>query len=622
MEPLGDGDPRWVGAYRLLGRLGAGGMGRVYLARSERGRTVAVKVVQEELARQPAFRERFAKEVTAARRVGGEWTAPVLDADTDAETPWVATGYIAGPSLQTVVDEDYGPLPEHTVYALAAGLVEALRAIHGAGLVHRDLKPSNVLVTIDGPKVIDFGIARALDSVTSGGLTQTGAVIGSPGFMSPEQVRGERVEPASDVFCLGTVLAYAATGRMPFGTADSGFHALLFRIAEEAPDLSGLTGTLRELVAGCLAKNPADRPTLDDLAARIEAHVPRGGTWLPGEVLAQLGRHAVRLLDSEDPDATSAGAFGPSAAAGTATPPPAPAGGPGGFTGMGMPSTPPPPSYPSSVPVTAPINGPLNGPVGGPLNGPVAGPYGGAGRPWNSTPPPGVTAPYPAAAGARPGMARSARGLSLALCAALSALLLCTLVQFVVHVRLYDELEALTSNSLADPALDYESLVVTSDVMTFLGGLFGLPVVVLWLVWFWRVRMNAEAFAPGQIRHAPGWAIGSWLVPVVCFFMPKQIMNDICDHSDPTSTRTTWYGPRQSSNRGLLNGWWTLWLIGLVGGVLNHELWYEAATVEDAEGTVALSLMLDLLAVPATVLAILVVLRLTALQEDRITARR
>ena len=302
MEPLGDGDPRWVGAYRLLGRLGAGGMGRVYLARSDRGRTVAVKVVQEELAGQPAFRERFAKEVTAARRVGGEWTAPVLDADTEAATPWVATGYIAGPSLQAVVDEDYGPLPDHSVYALAAGLVEALRAIHRAGLVHRDLKPSNVLVTIDGPRVIDFGIARALDTVTTDGLTQAGAVIGSPGFMSPEQVRGLRVTPASDVFCLGSVLAYAATGRMPFGTAGSGFHALMFRIAEEAPELDGLSEPLRGLVADCLAKDPAARPSLDDLAARVAEHAPADGPWLPGEVLAQLGRHAVQLLDTEDRD--------------------------------------------------------------------------------------------------------------------------------------------------------------------------------------------------------------------------------------------------------------------------------------------------------------------------------
>ncbi|HZG03991.1 MAG TPA: DUF4328 domain-containing protein [Streptomyces sp.] len=612
MEPLGDGDPRWVGAYRLLGRLGAGGMGRVYLARSERGRTVAVKVVQEELARQPAFRERFAKEVVAARRVGGEWTAPVLDADTDAATPWVATGYIAGPSLQAVVDEDYGPLPEHSVYALAAGLIEALRAIHGAGLVHRDLKPSNVLVTIDGPKVIDFGIARALDSVTESGLTQTGAVIGSPGFMSPEQVRGERVTPASDVFCLGSVLAYAATGRLPFGTADSGFHALMFRIAEEPPDLGGLSGPLRRLVEDCLAKDAAARPTLDDLAARVGEHAPAGGPWLPGEVLAQLGRHAVRLLDSEDPDATAAGAFARPAATATAsaTPPPAPTVPPtAGFPGPGPLSTPPPPSYPSA-----------------PATGPAAGGYGPtAGRPWHSTPPPNATSSYPAHGAARPGAARSARGLSLWLCAALSALLLCTLVQFGLDVRLYNELEALSVSSFYSYGgdFDYESLKTTSDVMAALTTLFSLPVVVLWLVWFWRVRMNAEAFAPGGVRYDPAWAILSWLVPVVWFFMPKQIINDICDRSDPGASPAGWYGPRQSSNRGLLNGWWTLWLIGMVGGLLfSWENWYEATSVEDAEGTVALAILLDLLAVPSTVLAILVVLRLTSLQEDRITARR
>ncbi|MDQ1036910.1 serine/threonine protein kinase [Streptomyces sp. V3I8] len=163
MDGLAPDDPGWIGNYRLLGRLGEGGMGRVYLARSDRGRTVAVKVVQEQLARRPDFRRRFAQEVKAAQRVGGEWTAPVLDADTEAATPWVATGYVAGPSLAEVVDKQYGPLPPNSVRTLGLGLVRALQAIHAAGLVHRDLKPSNVLVTIDGPRVIDFGIARALD---------------------------------------------------------------------------------------------------------------------------------------------------------------------------------------------------------------------------------------------------------------------------------------------------------------------------------------------------------------------------------------------------------------------------------------------------------------------------
>ncbi|NGO13982.1 serine/threonine protein kinase, partial [Streptomyces sp. HC44] len=308
MNGLDPADPGWIGGYRLLGRLGEGGMGRVYLARSERGRTVAVKVVQEELARRPDFRRRFAQEVKAARRVGGEWTAPVLDADTEAPTPWVATGYVAGPSLAEVVDTQYGPLPPKSLRALAIGLIRALQAIHGAGLVHRDLKPSNVLVTIDGPRVIDFGIARALDTAvqSADGLTRPGALVGSPGFMAPEQVRGERVMFASDVFCLGAVLAYSATGRLPFGTAEGGIHSLLFRIAEEEADLTGIPEPWQGLIAACLTKDPAGRPSLDTLLASVEGSEGKaegtGGAWLPGEVLAELGRHAVRLLDSEDPE--------------------------------------------------------------------------------------------------------------------------------------------------------------------------------------------------------------------------------------------------------------------------------------------------------------------------------
>ena len=199
-------------------------MGRVFLAHSARGRTVAVKLVQTELAQQAEFRRVSSRRCGPRSGSAGEWTAPVLDADTEAATPWVATGYIAGPSLHASSPR-IGPLPERSVRILGHGLAHALQAIHGAGLIHRDLKPSNVLITIDGPRVIDFGIARALETVTDGILTRSGAVVGSPGFMSPEQVRGERVTPASDVFCLGSVLAYAATGRQPFGTGDSGVHA-------------------------------------------------------------------------------------------------------------------------------------------------------------------------------------------------------------------------------------------------------------------------------------------------------------------------------------------------------------------------------------------------------------
>ncbi|MGW7212889.1 serine/threonine-protein kinase, partial [Streptomyces collinus] len=387
MEKLGPGDPQQIGSYRLLARLGAGGMGHVYLARSERGRTVAVKLVREELAAQEEFRERFRQEVQAARRVGGYWTAPVLDADTEAAVPWVATGYVAGPSLQQVVGHDHGALPERTVRILAAGLAHALKDIHAAGIVHRDLKPSNVLVTIDGPRVIDFGIARALETVTDGGLTRTGALVGSPGFMAPEQVRGDRITPACDVFCLGSVLAYAATGALPFGTANSGVHALMFRIAQEEPDLDGVPEGIADLVRDCLRKDPAARPSLDRVLERTGADdtVADGRAldpWLPSALVAQLGRHAVRLLETEDPQ-------GAGSAEG-ADPPGPPAGrrgsGPGENPGPGptpehapaadeaspRPALPPAPAAaPAATPGAPPPGAPRAGAGGGPSAPPL-----------------------------------------------------------------------------------------------------------------------------------------------------------------------------------------------------------------------------------------------------------
>jgi eukaryotic-like serine/threonine-protein kinase len=384
MERLTPEDPRRIGGFRLLNRLGEGGMGLVYLARSDRGRTVAVKVVKSDLASQPDFRSRFAREITAARRVGGAWTAPVLDADPDAETPWVATGYVAGPSLAEVVGDQYGPLPAQSVMGLAAGLAHALRDIHGAGLVHRDLKPSNILITIDGPRVIDFGIARALDATveSSGGLTRTGMVVGSPGFMSPEQVRGVPVTAASDIFCMGTVLAYAATGRMPFGTAGNEVHALMFRIAEEEPDLTGLSGELLGIVSDCLVKNPERRPGLAELVSRTDGALK--GTWLPGEVLAELGRHAVQLLDSEDPEVTgeiriSAGALGATQGITAETT--------AGVTA----GTAPPPTLPSE-PSTRP-DVPAPGGYGPPASGPEAAGVPSAGAPADAVAPPTLAAP-------------------------------------------------------------------------------------------------------------------------------------------------------------------------------------------------------------------------------------
>ncbi|KUN94116.1 serine/threonine-protein kinase [Streptomyces caeruleatus] len=404
MEQLGSGDPlgvppgvqHWgkIGAYRLLARLGAGGMGDVYLARSDRGRTVAVKLVRRELAAQEEFRARFRQEVQAARQVGGFWTAPVLDADTEADVPWVATGYVAGPSLQQVVGRDHGALPERSVRILAAGLAHALKDIHAAGIVHRDLKPSNVLVTIDGPRVIDFGIARALETVDETGLTRTGALVGSPGFMAPEQVRGDRITPACDVFCLGSVLAYAATGTLPFGSVDSGAHAVMFRIAQEEPDLEGVPEGIADLVRDCLRKDPGARPTLDRILERTGAEdTVYGGRsrdpWLPSALVAQLGRHAVRLLDTEDP-AGPAGPAGPAAGAGEAQAP-ARDGGPGapgsgGVPGAAEPTPAASPEHAPAAPPTPPdqlptMAAPHTGPTPPPPGTPPVGPFGEAAAP-------------------------------------------------------------------------------------------------------------------------------------------------------------------------------------------------------------------------------------------------
>ncbi|UNZ21292.1 serine/threonine-protein kinase [Streptomyces sp. 891-h] len=266
MEPLEAGDPVRVGGFVLRGRLGAGGMGEVFLGRSPGGRAVAVKVVHPHLARQAEFRRRFRREVAAVQAVSGAFTAPVVAAGPQDEPPWIATVYIPGPTLTDSVSEG-GPLPEGSVWPLAAGLVEALQAIHANDLLHRDLKPSNVLLATDGPRVIDFGIARAMDATV---LTGTGTAIGTPGFMSPEQAEGGQIGPASDVFALGAVIAFAATGHEPFGQGPP--LAVLHRVVNNEPRLDGLTDPLRALVAACLAKNHADRPTTVQLLNQIAAH--------------------------------------------------------------------------------------------------------------------------------------------------------------------------------------------------------------------------------------------------------------------------------------------------------------------------------------------------------------
>ncbi|MFF4910846.1 protein kinase [Streptomyces sp. NPDC001260] len=295
MQPLGADEPTAVGPYRLLGRLGSGGMGRVYLGRSAGGRTVAVKIVHPHFALDDEFRARFRREVEAARKVGGAWTAPVLDADPEAAVPWVATAYAAGPSLAAAV-ADRGPLPVHSVRALGAGLAEALAAVHELGLVHRDVKPSNVLLTLDGPLLIDFGIARATDGTAS--LTSTGVSIGSPGYMSPEQIAGKSATGAADVFSLGAVLVFAATGQAPFPGDSSA--ALLYKVVHEEPELGSLDGELREVAQACLAKDPAARPAPGEVARRLApegaARLVTGG-WLPGALVEQVSRSAVQLLN-------------------------------------------------------------------------------------------------------------------------------------------------------------------------------------------------------------------------------------------------------------------------------------------------------------------------------------
>ena len=282
LESLAPGDPRNVGAYELRARLGSGGMGRVYLGLSGGGRAVAVKVIDPALAQDPEFRARFRQVVAAAQAVSGAFTAPVVAAGPDDDPPWLATAFVPGPSLSEAVAAG-GPLPVTSAWRLAAGLVEALGAVHAAGLVHRDLKPANVLLADDGPRVIDFGISRAL---TGTQVTAAGMTVGTPGFMSPEQAQGGPPAPASDVFSLGSTLAFAVTGVSPFG--DGTAADVLYRVVHATPGLEGVPVPLRELVAGCLAKAPGDRPSLGELTQALNAGAPPDVVSTPA-TLASLG---------------------------------------------------------------------------------------------------------------------------------------------------------------------------------------------------------------------------------------------------------------------------------------------------------------------------------------------
>ncbi|NDU75219.1 PQQ-binding-like beta-propeller repeat protein [Actinomadura sp. DSM 109109] len=291
------GDPRRIGGYRVLRRLGEGGMGRVYLGASPAGRAVAIKVVRPELAGDPGFRARFRAEVAAARRVSGAFTSPVVEAEPDGAVPWLATAYVNGLSLKETV-ERYGPMPEPLLRTLGAGLGEALIAIHAAGLLHRDLKPANILLAKDGPRVIDFGISRAADHDASAqgptrALTSDGQIIGSPGYMAPEQIRGGTLTASADVFAFGAVLAFAATGRPPFGRDE--LPAVIHRTLHEAPDLDGVPASLERMVRACLSRDPGERPPAGVLPSLLAAG-PAAPGWLPGALGEELRQQEDTLL--------------------------------------------------------------------------------------------------------------------------------------------------------------------------------------------------------------------------------------------------------------------------------------------------------------------------------------
>ncbi|MEU6143205.1 PQQ-binding-like beta-propeller repeat protein [Streptomyces sp. NPDC047081] len=344
VDQLTQHDPRRIGPFEVLGRLGAGGMGLVYLARSASGRRVAIKTVRTELAEDQLFRVRFTREVEAARAVSGFYTAAVVDADPRAAVPWLATAYVPAPSLEEIVNE-CGPLPAQAVRWLAAGVAEALQSIHGAGLVHRDLKPSNVLVVEDGPRVIDFGIASGVSNTR---LTMTNVAVGTPAYMSPEQAKDSRsVTGASDVFSLGSMLVFAATGHPPFHGANP--VETVFMLLREGPDLEGLPNELRPLIESLMQMEATSRPNPADLQAQLAPHLFGSGSDDSGTASAWLPERAVSLIEARRNGRPAAK--------------PGQQGGARSGGGRQAPVPPPPPSYDPAVPSPVPVGAPDTGPV-------------------------------------------------------------------------------------------------------------------------------------------------------------------------------------------------------------------------------------------------------------------
>ncbi|MEB8342621.1 serine/threonine-protein kinase [Streptomyces endophyticus] len=402
MEALEAQDPRTVGTYRVLGRIGEGGMGRVYLARNAGGRSVALKFIHADMAAQPGFRERFRREADVVRRVGAPGTVPVVDTGLEERHPWYASEYVSGPSLQDSVDR-FGPLPAESLWRLAADLAQTLEHVHRDRLVHRDLKPSNVLLSADGPRLIDFGIVHAaLDAgLTSAALTSTGARIGTPAYMSPEQAYGEKVTAATDVYSFGLTLAFAATGVQPHrGSLD--------------PQLPGVAEELRNVIRHCLDPEPERRPDAGQLVVRARTHDVTSDTWLPAQVASLIARTSGQLLNLEaraDTELQGQGqaqqahqvpqqgqepGFGPGhtaydggagpgfhgaatqpagASSGPSTPPPPspPPGPSNGFHGAATQAAPPPPYAYGGGPGTPPPAGAWGAGAWGARSGPAAG---------------------------------------------------------------------------------------------------------------------------------------------------------------------------------------------------------------------------------------------------------
>lgn len=322
-QPLKPDDPAVVGGYRLAAVLGAGGMGKVYLSYTPGGRPIALKVIRPEFSEDPEFRRRFQQEVHSAQRVQGLYTAPVIDFDTEGAQPWLATAYVPGPSLAHAVSQ-HGALPLRSVLLLVAGVAEALHVIHAAGIVHRDLKPANVLLASDGPRVIDFGIARAADTTA---LTGTGISVGTPSFMAPEQASAGTVTPATDIFALGQIAAYAAIGAPAFGEGPS--HAVLYRIVHEEPDLGRLPTELLPLVTRCLSRDAAERPSLTEIIELCHEISPeplrQGEDWLPSTLTGSITeRHRLLPEPARTPPPAAPTPTAPAPAPATPTPTPTP----------------------------------------------------------------------------------------------------------------------------------------------------------------------------------------------------------------------------------------------------------------------------------------------------------